>query len=220
MEPAAPGSLLQKKKKSGVKKSDLPAPEEGSAEKETRTKRRTSEAARHGAQRSNHILQDLDDDKLRELKEAFQLFDLDQDGMISFGDLKQTFITLGQTDIGEKDLLNMLSEASNPLDFDAFVQLLGYRTVELDPEEVLMNALAKWDVDNSGLISEERIKHDLMTWGDKFTAKEVEIALEDAPLQVDKRTGAGSIDYTQFCKILCGLRKKTRDPVVEDFLKH
>ncbi|XP_063226806.1 myosin regulatory light chain-like isoform X2 [Bacillus rossius redtenbacheri] len=179
MEPAAPGSLLQKKKKSGVKKSDLPAPEEGSAEKETRTKRRTSEAARHGAQRSNHILQDLDDDKLRELKEA-----------------------------------------SNPLDFDAFVQLLGYRTVELDPEEVLMNALAKWDVDNSGLISEERIKHDLMTWGDKFTAKEVEIALEDAPLQVDKRTGAGSIDYTQFCKILCGLRKKTRDPVVEDFLKH
>jgi Ca2+-binding EF-hand superfamily protein len=34
--------------------------------------------------------------------------------------------------------------------------LLGYKSIELDPEEVLLKALSKWDYDNSGLISEER----------------------------------------------------------------
>ena len=51
---------------------------------------------------------------------------------------------------------NLLFQAINPLDFDAFVILLGYKTIELDPEEVLREALSQWDYDESGLISEER----------------------------------------------------------------
>ncbi|CAH2208775.1 jg10109, partial [Pararge aegeria aegeria] len=46
--------------------------------------------------------------------------------------------------------------ASNPLDFDAFVNLLGYKTLELDSEETLIAALSRWDTDNTGYISEER----------------------------------------------------------------
>nr|CAD7459341.1 unnamed protein product [Timema tahoe] len=169
---------------------------------------------------NNDLLQDLDEDKLTELKEAFELFDLNGDGLIDLQDLKHTFITLGQNDVTDGEILKMLSEASEPLDFDSFVNLLGFKTVELDPQEVLLEALSKWDYESNGLISEERIKHDLMTWGDKFTTKEVEIALEDAPLYVNKNTGDGMIDYVKFCKNLCGLRKKTRDPTVEDFMKH
>lgn len=45
----------------------------------------------------------------------------------------------------------------NPLDFDAFVMLLGYKTIELDPEDVLMEALSKWDVGQTGLISEDKL---------------------------------------------------------------
>nr|CAD7263183.1 unnamed protein product [Timema shepardi] len=152
--------------------------------------------------------------------EAFELFDLNGDGLIDLQDLKHTFITLGQNDVTDGEIMKMLSEASEPLDFDSFVNLLGFKTVELDPQEVLLEALSKWDYESNGLISEERIKHDLMTWGDKFTTKEVEIALEDAPLYVNKNTGDGMIDYVKFCKNLCGLRKKTRDPTVEDFMKH
>nr|CAD7574143.1 unnamed protein product [Timema californicum] len=179
---------------------------------------------------------------------AFELFDLNGDGLIDLQDLKHTFITLGQNDVTDGEIMKMLSEASEPLDFDSFVNLLGFKTVELDPQEVLLEALSKWDYESNGLISEERIKHDLMTWGDKFTTKEekpppvhpteirtsispssavelqhdkrVEIALEDAPLYVNKNTGDGMIDYVKFCKNLCGLRKKTRDPTVEDFMKH
>lgn len=47
-------------------------------------------------------------------------------------------------------------QAPNPLDFDGFVNLLGYRTLELDSEETLLSALSRWDKNNSGLISEDR----------------------------------------------------------------
>lgn len=43
------------------------------------------------------------------------------------------------------------------MDFDAFVVLMGYKTLELDPEEVLMEALSQWDYGTEGLISEERL---------------------------------------------------------------
>lgn len=47
-------------------------------------------------------------------------------------------------------------QAMNPLDFDAFVMLLGYKSIELDPEDVLIEALSKWDVEKKGVISEEK----------------------------------------------------------------
>lgn len=46
-----------------------------------------------------------------------------------------------------------------------------------------------------------------MTWGDKFSQKEVDVALEDAPVYI--HLGKAMIDYIKFCKALCGLRKKT-----------
>lgn len=48
-------------------------------------------------------------------------------------------------------------QAMNPLDFDAFVMLLGYKTIELDPEDVLLEALSKWDTGHTGLISEDKL---------------------------------------------------------------
>ncbi|KAG8330597.1 hypothetical protein J6590_059386 [Homalodisca vitripennis] len=164
---------------------------------------------------------EIDDEKLNQLKEAFQIFDFDHDGVIDKNDLRKSLIAMGQDihDIHEEELEKMMSEACQPLDFDAFIMLLGYRTIELDPEEVLRDALSRWDYDGSGLISEEKFRSDLMCLGDKFSEKEVNMALEDAP--VTKGFGfykdIRMIDYVKFCHILCGLRKKTRDPSLEEY---
>ncbi|XP_045449237.1 calmodulin isoform X2 [Melitaea cinxia] len=101
-----------------------------------------------------------------------------------------------------------LKEASDPLDFDSFVNLLGYKTLELDSEETLIAALSRWDIDNTGYISEERIRHDLMTWGDRFTEKEADYALDEAP--TIQKDGYTFIDYKQFCSKLSGLRKPNK----------
>lgn len=58
---------------------------------------------------------------------------------------------------GNSLILTVSFQAMNPLDFDAFVMLLGYKTIELDPEDVLIEALSKWDVGQTGLISESKL---------------------------------------------------------------
>lgn len=54
-----------------------------------------------------------------------------------------------------------------------------------------------------------------MSFGDKFTEREANMALEEAPIA--KGTGEGfnckgpvMIDYLTFCKSLCGLRKRVK----------
>jgi Ca2+-binding EF-hand superfamily protein len=41
------------------------------------------------------------------------------------------------------------------MNFDAFVKLMGYRSIELDPEEELVAAMSYWDPKGTGLLSEE-----------------------------------------------------------------
>ncbi|XP_059612153.1 myosin regulatory light chain, smooth muscle [Phlebotomus argentipes] len=169
-----------------------------------------------------NALRDLDERKIIELKEAFNLFDLNGDGFIDAADLKSTYGTLGQ-EISDDQVSSMLSEAMEPLDFDAFVVLLGYKTIELDPEEVLLEALSKWDKNRTGLISHDRIKHDLMKFGDRFSFNEAESALDEAPIA--KGTGEGfnchgpaMIDYPAFCKIIGGFRKRMKTKAMENMM--
>ncbi|CAK1544126.1 unnamed protein product [Leptosia nina] len=169
---------------------------------------RSGSKARDALEVSPNMLAELDENKIFELKEAFLLFDLDGDGCIDHNDLRGTFISLGEN-VDERAVSHMLSEASNPLDFDAFVNLLGYRSIELDSEEILVAALSRWDPENTGYIPEERIRNDLMSRGDRFTEKEANYALEEAPMIQDKN-GYNFIDYKQFCRKLCGLKKTNK----------
>lgn len=47
-----------------------------------------------------------------------------------------------------------------------------------------------------------------MTWGDKFSEKEADYALEEAP--VVQKGGHTMIDYVRFCSVLCGLKKNQK----------
>lgn len=103
-----------------------------------------------------NALQELDERKIIELREAFNLFDLDHDGCIDAADIKSTFQTLGVEDLPDDFIAQMLSDAMDPLDFESFVLMYGMKTIEMDPEEVLLEALGKWDKERTGQISIER----------------------------------------------------------------
>ncbi|KAF7401706.1 hypothetical protein HZH68_007526 [Vespula germanica] len=142
--------------------------------------------------------------KLSELKEAFQLFDFNCDGIIDLEDLKFTFITMGQPDVSEEQLQRMLSEIPTPIDFDAFITLFGQKVSEMDPEEVITAALSTWDMKNIGMIPENKIRDDLQKFGDKFTIKEIDRALEEAPIYL--QDGNAMIDYIKFSNNICGFQ--------------
>ncbi|XP_047350505.1 myosin regulatory light chain RLC-A-like isoform X2 [Vespa velutina] len=136
--------------------------------------------------------------------EAFQLFDFNCDGIIDLEDLKFTFITMGKPDVSEEQLQRMLSEIPTPIDFDAFITLFGQKVSEMDSEEVITAALSTWDMRNIGMIPENKIRDDLQKFGDKFTIKEVDRALEEAPIYL--QDGNAMIDYIKFSNNICGFQ--------------
>lgn len=44
----------------------------------------------------------------------------------------------------------------NPLTFESFVMLMGFKTIEMDPEDVMVEALSKWDLQKLGVIDEAK----------------------------------------------------------------
>ncbi|EDW97088.1 calmodulin [Drosophila yakuba] len=151
---------------------------------------------------------ELDIAKLAELKEVFSLFDTDCDGLISKDDLRFTYTALGN-DPNEQLLEQMMQEAKEPLDYEAFVRLMSRRTQELDPEDVLLEAWSKWDDHGTGKIDERKIYEELTNYGDKMTLNEAKEALSHAPMAKPKSLEEPPmIDYPAFCRMLSGMRKR------------
>lgn len=63
------------------------------------------------------------------------MFDINNDGFIDEEDLKNTFLTMGQ-EMSDTYIHQMLADAKQPMDFDSFALMIGFRTIELEPEEV------------------------------------------------------------------------------------
>jgi myosin regulatory light chain 12 len=83
------------------------------------------------------------------------LFDQNNDGVIDGSDLRATFKTMGM-EVTDETIQQMLDDASQPIDFDSFAMMMCFKTMELEPEIVLLEALSKWDERIQGVISLER----------------------------------------------------------------
>lgn len=59
-------------------------------------------------------------------------------------------------DAPDEQVQEMLSEASQPVDFDSFAMMMCFKTMEMEPEIVMLEALSKWDEKIQGVISLER----------------------------------------------------------------
>lgn len=137
--------------------------------------------------------------QLAEFKEAFQLMDHDKDGAIGKNDLRATFDSLGRL-ISDKELDDMLSEAPGPINYTQLLTLFANRmSGGSDDDDVVINAFKTFD--NDGLIDGDRLRHALMTWGDRFTGQEVDDAYDqmviddknfiDTAALIDMLTGKG-----------------------------
>ena len=68
----------------------------------------------------------FDQKTIQEFKEAFAIMDQDKDGVISKGDLKDLYATLGSI-ASESQIDAMLKEAPGPINFTVFLTLFGER---------------------------------------------------------------------------------------------
>lgn len=110
--------------------------------------------------------------------QAFQLMDADKDGIIGKNDLRTTFDAVGRL-TNDKELEEMLGEASGPINFTQLLTLFAKRMAgsgATDDDDVVIEAFKKFD--EGGLIDGDKLRHLLCNYGERFTMTEVDDAYD------------------------------------------
>merc|ERR1712241_671843 len=137
----------------------------------------------------------FDQAQIQEFKEAFNMIDQNRDGFIDKEDLHDMLASLGKNPT-DQYLEGMMAEAPGPINFTMFLTMFGEKLNGTDPEDVIKNAFACFDLSNTGYLDEERLRELLTTMGDRFTDEEVDEMFREAPIKGSK------FDYIEFTRIL------------------
>lgn len=126
--------------------------------------------AKKKAQRAtSNVFAMFDQQQIQEFKEAFSMIDQDRDGFIKDTDLKDMFASLGNEKSNDY-IEEMLGEASGPLNFTMFLTLMGEKLNGTDPEDMIRNAFASFDIEGKGILNEDRLRPLLKGMGDRYGA--------------------------------------------------
>ncbi|KAL1137924.1 hypothetical protein AAG570_009619, partial [Ranatra chinensis] len=195
----------EKKKKKKTKEdapAEAPAPEPEKAPEPAPAapaKRPSSKGSKKAKRSGSSVFSMFSEFQVAEFKEGFSLMDKDKDGILGKEDLRATWDQVGKL-VTDKELDDMLSEAPGPVNFTQLLTLFANRmSGGSDPDDVIKKAFMTFD--NNGLIDGNELKHALVTWGDKFTKKEVTDAYDAIDQAVDD---SGMIDTETLIQMLTG----------------
>lgn len=142
-------------------------------------------------------IDDLTEDQIKEIKEAFALFDRDGDGHITPNEIGIVMRSLGQNPT-EADLHDLMEEVdtdkSGNLDFSEFLAMMKrkYKQME-DTQESVKEAFKMFDKDGDGFITADELKYVMTNLGEKLTEQEADEMLREADTN-----GDGVINYEEF----------------------
>lgn len=142
----------------------------------------------------------LQEEKISECREVFDLFDKDKDGAITVKELGDVMRALGANPT-QAELDEMISEVvrdpSKRIEFKQFLDLFAKKIKDPDTEEDLIEAFKVFDHDNDGIISNEELKHVLVTLGEFMSEEEADEMIREADID-----GDGLINFHRFVKII------------------
>merc|ERR1711913_179695 len=146
---------------------------------------------------TSNVFSQFEQSQIQEFKEAFQMIDADRNGIITVGDLKATYASLGVRDLDQDMLDNMCAEAGAPINFTIFLNMLADKLHGTDPEDVIVKAFKLFDKENKGVVSAETMTEVLKSQADRFNDEEIKNFLDLA-----KPNEEGNIDYKALCYTL------------------
>ncbi|XP_048736680.1 calmodulin-beta-like [Ostrea edulis] len=159
------------------------------------------------------ILQRYSEGQIRELREAFRLFDKDGDGSITTDELGTVMRNLGQFPSSE-ELNLMLKEididGDGTFSFEEFVQVMANmggiseQSAE-DEEEELRQAFRVFDKGGCGYITASDLRSVLQCMGEDLTEEEIDEMI--AEVDID---GDGRIDFEEFIACMCEDKADTK----------
>jgi len=139
------------------------------------------------------------------LKEAFALFDVDQNGEISMEELAEIMSRhhIHPTREELADMINRVDKNKNgSIDLEEFLEMMLSQTNnDLQAENLDVGDIFKvFDRNGDGLISGEELKLTMCSLGENLTEDEVGLMLNEADID-----GDGKIDFQEFSRLLNGL---------------
>merc|ERR1712184_171311 len=146
---------------------------------------------------TSNVFSQFEQSQIQEFKEAFQMIDADRNGIITVGDLKATYASLGVRDLDQDMLDNMCAEAGAPINFTTFLNMLADKLHGTDPEDVIVKAFKLFDKENKGVVSAATMTEVLKSQADRFNDEEIKNFLDLA-----KPNEEGMIDYKALCYTL------------------
>jgi calmodulin len=145
-------------------------------------------------------MEEIPDHRIKEYRDAFEVFDKDRDGAITAKELAAVMKSLNQ-DPSEQEVNEMIAEVdydgNGRIDFEEFVTLMHRKNKETDTEEEVINAFKVFDKDSQGYISSNELRHIMTTLGDKLTEEEVDEMIREADID-----GDGYINYEEFVRMM------------------
>ncbi|KAI4501129.1 hypothetical protein M0802_003932 [Mischocyttarus mexicanus] len=135
----------------------------------------------------------LTEDQVAEFKEAFMLFDKDEDGTITMAELGVVMRSLGQrpSDTELRDMVNEVDQDGNgTIEFNEFLQMMSRKMKGADGKDELREAFRVFDKNKDGLISSKELRHVMTNLGEKLSEEEVDDMIKEADLD-----GDGMVNY-------------------------
>ena len=122
------------------------------------------------------MVESLSDEQIGEFKEAFKLFDRDQDGSITKQELSTVMRSLGQNPT-DQELIEMIrqvdEDGNDQIDFDEFLRLMTRKIKDTDTDEELNQGFKAFDIDADNKISLEDLRNLMTGLGENLTDEEL-----------------------------------------------
>ncbi|KAF7659516.1 hypothetical protein LDENG_00295950 [Lucifuga dentata] len=152
-----------------------------------------------------NIPRGLAEDEIDELREAFNEFDKDKDGLISCKDLGNLMRAMGYMPT-EMELIelsqNINMNLGGRVDFEDFVELMAPKllaeTAGMIGMKELRDAFKEFDIDGDGAITTEELRlamNKLM--GDHMNRQEIDDIVKEAD-----DNGDGTVDFEEFVRMM------------------
>lgn len=134
----------------------------------------------------------LNEDQIREIREAFDLFDIDGSGKIDPHEVCLSLHTLGfdnARDEIKKIIFELDRTNKHSLDFNEFLKLVNNTMQDRDPTEEIGKAFMRFDDDATDRISFRNLKRVALELGEQLTDGELKEMIRAADLDLDGEIG-------------------------------
>eukprot|EP00879_Flechtneria_rotunda_P004918 GHRR01005192.1.p1 GENE.GHRR01005192.1~~GHRR01005192.1.p1 ORF type:complete len:149 (+),score=35.55 GHRR01005192.1:82-528(+) len=142
----------------------------------------------------------LTDHEISNAKEAFALFDRDNDGCITTSELGTVIRALGKSPT-EADVRSLIKEidpdGKGLINLQEFLGVMARDIRSYDSENDIRNAWKVFDKDQRGVIEAKELRHVLSNIGEKLSGSELDDMIKEADPDND-----GLIQYEEFVRVL------------------